>query len=159
MQCTADKKNKTRCKNEATYGTLCKIHARQLACTPSGFQRRRILRIHHRSEPEAVHDETISHYLNDNEPQAIRTASAMSYRWAVIEMLTENDELVAEQIVASLNKLCPYELNHWKVGSLLRAMMQEGTIVRHRTTRFGKSTSVYMIRSQEHETGPTEQAN
>lgn len=156
MQCTADKKNRTRCKNEATYGKLCKIHARQLACTPSGFQRRRILRIHHRNEPEAVHDETITHYLNENKPEAIRTASAMSYRWAVIEMLSVGEEMVAEQIVENLNRISPYDLNHWKVGSLLRAMMQEGTIVRLRTTRAGKSTSVYMLRSQRHETGPTE---
>jgi hypothetical protein len=114
------------------------------------------LRIHHRNEPEAVHDETITHYLNENKPEAIRTASAMSYRWAVIEMLSVGEEMVAEQIVENLNRISPYDLNHWKVGSLLRAMMQEGTIVRLRTTRAGKSTSVYMLRSQRHETGPTE---
>ena len=125
MICTADKKNTERCTNEASYGTLCKIHARQLACTPSGFQRRRVLR----------------------------------YRWAVIEMLSVDEEMVAEQIIENLNDICPYDLNHWKVGSLLRAMMKEGTIVRLGTTRMGKSTSVYMLRSQEHETGPTEQGN
>lgn len=159
MQCTADKKNRERCGNERAYGTLCKVHARQLACTPAGFQRRRILRIHHRSEPETVHDETIAHYLNENRPEAIRTASAMSYRWAVIEMLAVGKEMVAEEIVTNLNRICPYDLNHWKVGSLLRAMMQEGTVVRLRTTRSGKSTSVYLLRSQEHETGPVSDDN
>lgn len=153
MECTADKKNGERCKNEAVYGTLCKIHARQLACTPIGFQRRRVLRIHHRSESEAVHDVAIAHYLNENKPEAIRTASAMSYRWAVIEKLTAEGEQTAEAIVAHVNRISPYELNHWKIGSLLRAMQKEGTIVRHRTTRNGKSASVYLIRSQEHETG------
>lgn len=159
MICTADKKNTERCTNEASYGTLCKIHARQLACTPSGFQRRRVLRIHHNSNVEKIYSVAIEEYLSENEPEAIRTGSAMSYRWAVIEMLSVDEEMVAEQIIENLNDICPYDLNHWKVGSLLRAMMKEGTIVRLGTTRMGKSTSVYMLRSQEHETGPTEQGN
>tara|TARA_R100001163_G_scaffold56556_1_gene44291 strand:- start:1750 stop:2229 length:480 start_codon:yes stop_codon:yes gene_type:complete len=159
MKCTADKKNGEKCENEAVYGTLCKIHARQLACTPMGFQRRRVLRLHHRSEPEALHDVAIAHYLNENEPEAIRTSSAMSYRWAVVEKLAADGEQTAQGIVDYVNGKSPYDLNHWKIGSLLRAMQKEGTIVRHRTTRNGKSTSVYLLRSQEHETGPLSEEN
>lgn len=159
MKCTADKKDGNRCTNENEYGTLCKVHARQLACTPSGFQRRRVLRLHHRSDPEELYSVAIDAYLSLNDATAIRTASAMSYRYKVIELLFGGEEFTAEQIVTEINEVCPYELNHWKIGSLLRAMLTEGTIVRMRTTRNGKSTSVYLIRSQEHETGATAQGN
>tara|TARA_R110001592_G_scaffold27757_1_gene102600 strand:- start:1559 stop:1870 length:312 start_codon:yes stop_codon:yes gene_type:complete len=101
----------------------------------------------------------IDAYLSLNDATAIRTASAMSYRYKVIELLFGGEEFTAEQIVTEINEVCPYELNHWKIGSLLRAMLTEGTIVRMRTTRNGKSTSVYLIRSQEHETGATAQGN
>jgi len=118
-----------------------------------------VLRLHHKSNPEKLYSVAMEEYLSKNEVTAVRTSSAMSYRWKVIELLAGGDEWVAESIVNEINKVCPYELNHWKIGSLLRAMLTEGTIVRLRTTRAGKSTSVYMIRSQEHETGSAEQAN
>ena len=159
MKCTADKKSGERCVNKQEYGALCKVHARQLACTPSGFQRRRVLRLQHKNSPEEWYSNAITEYLAENELSAVRTGSAMSYRWRVIEVLSEVESLSAENIIQKINEVCPYELNHWKIGSLLRTMLREGTIARLSTTRLGKSTSVYMMRSQEHETGPTEQAN
>ena len=143
-KCRAIKKNGEPCTEEAEYGYLCKRHARQISQTPSGFQSRRVIRIHLQNlTPMQIADACIHFRLKHGE-KIKNTAHPLSYRPDAIAFLTTGEK-TATEIVSHLNSLSYYEMSPAKVGQLMRALMNEGTVVRYHTSTNGVWGAVYAL--------------
>jgi len=153
MKCTAVKKNKQPCQEKAVYGVLCSRHARQIAGTPSGFQSRRVRRIHlpNITDEELLH--AIQCYKIDKGEHHLRTSSALSYRVDVIELLLMGEK-TAHEIVTHLDSISNYSITSSKVGQLMRTMMNEGTVVRRQANTSGVWGSIYALKTSQHERDP-----
>ena len=129
MICRAVKKTGRPCEEKSMYGVLCSRHARQIAGTPSGFQSRRVRRIHLPSLTDEEVSHSIQSYILDKGESRTRTSSALSHRVDVIELLLEGEKS-AHEIVQHLNAVSNYSMSSAKVGQLMRTIMNEGTVVR-----------------------------
>ena len=142
--CKAIKKSGDECTDEAEYGVLCKRHARQISQTPSGFQYRRVVRIHlHRCTEEEV-EQACFLFRQENGEKVANTSHPLSYRPDAIAFLTDGEK-TASQIVRHLNGLSYYDMSPSKVGQLMRALMNEGTVVRRHANTGGVWGAVYAL--------------
>lgn len=147
MVCKAVKASGDKCEQPAQYGVLCRRHASQISETPTGFQRRRVVRRHlfNLSSDEINYSEI--EYREANDEVVRHSSNALSYRLNVIEYLLEHEEVTASQLMHYLNSISPYDISSAKVGQLIRMMKQEGTVVRFQTSRKGVSCVLYALNS------------
>lgn len=145
--CKANYLDGRECPKEATYGVLCDRHARQIATTPSGFQSRRVIRRHLHRLTEQEIDWSSALYRTANGEKAQRTSHPLSYRPDAIAFLMDGEK-TATQIVSHLNDLSWYEMSPSKVGQLMRALMNEGTVVRRHANVGGVWGAVYALKDQ-----------
>lgn len=153
MRCMArkcKKSNHEQCTKDRSYGVLCERHARQVALTPTGFQRRRIVRLHlsHLSEKEVKDAEQL--YRDEKGEGVIRTSNPMSYRVDVLSYLADGEK-TAHQIVEHISSVSPYSMSPSKIGQLMRGMMNEGTVVRRQANISGSWGAIYALKTPEHE--------
>jgi hypothetical protein len=142
--CKAIKKNGEPCTEEVEYGVLCKRHARQISQTPNGFQHRRVVRIHlHQCTDDEVREACFL-FRQVHGEKVKNTAHPLSYRTDAILYLADGEKS-ASQIVAHLNGLSYYDMSPSKVGQLMRALMNEGTVVRRHTNINGVWGAVYAL--------------
>lgn len=153
MNCKARKKNGCRCEQTPMYGVLCRIHAKQISNSPSGFISRRVKRIHLKDCSEEEVELSMRLYREDKGEDVLRTSNALTYRIDVIEFLLDGEK-TASQIVEQLNKVSRYSLSSSKVGQLMRVMMNEGTVVRRQANIDGSWGSIYALKSSVHEQDP-----
>ncbi len=142
--CKAIKKNGEDCTDEEEYGVLCKRHARQISQTPSGFQFRRVVRIHLHKCEEVEVERACFLYRQENGEKVANTSHPLSYRPDAIAFLSDGEK-TASEIVAYLNGLSYYDMSPSKVGQLMRALMNEGTVVRRQASVGGVWGAVYAL--------------
>jgi len=145
MMCKANRtKQKSRCTQNARYGVLCSVHARQLSATPNGFQMNRIIRNHYVDVSEREREISILEYVKVKGGSQIQNpAKPASYVGAVLEFVKREDEVTASQIVDFVKNLSPYDMTASKVGSITQTLLARGQIVRRKTTIDGRSGSIY----------------
>ena len=153
MRCEArkcKKSNHAQCTKEKSYGVLCERHARQISMTPTGFQRRRIVRLHlnHLSDEDIREAERM--YREEKGEGVIRTSNPMSYRIDVLKFLADGEK-TAHQIVEHVVSISPYSMSPSKIGQLMRGMMNDGTVVRRRANTDGSWGAIYALKTPEHE--------
>lgn len=150
MKCKAEKyiqkkrSAKVPCNAKAKYGCLCQFHARQVAGTPYGFQRNRVIRLHLSNLTQQEIDESIELYLTDNGLPISQPTSPYSYQQQAMEFIRQKDR-TASEIVDYVNKLARGKLSSASVAQLTRKMLAEGLIVRRKTTVNGKSATIYAL--------------
>jgi hypothetical protein len=142
--CKAIKKSGDPCTEEAEYGYLCKRHARQISQTPSGFQSRRVIRNHLQNLTAAQISDACIHFRMKHGEKVKNTAHPLSYRPDAIAYLSTGEKS-ASAIVSHLNSLSYYDMSAAKVGQLMRALMNEGTVVRYHTNIDGVWGAVYAL--------------
>lgn len=151
MKCQAYRYNKKKkntmheCSSDAIYGKLCKVHARQIAGTPEGFQYNRVKRNHLQRLSHKEIAEAIELYSLDNGRIITKPTNPFSYRKDVIEFIREHGEVTASQIVDFINKLSNKKLASSSIGQLTRSMMAKQTIVRRRSSINGRSVTIYAL--------------
>lgn len=150
MKCKAEKyvqkkrSQKTTCNAQAKYGCLCQFHARQVAGTPHGFQRNRVVRLHLSKLTQQEIDEAIELYLIDNGKPISKPTSPYSYQEQVMDFVKEQDR-TATEIVEHVNRIAKGKLSSASVAQLTRKMLAEGLIVRRKTSVNGKSATIYAL--------------
>lgn len=145
MKCKAIRtKQKSRCTQEAKYGVLCPVHARQLSATPNGFQMNRIIRTHYVDVTEQEREVSILEYVKVKGGSQIQNpAKPASYVGSVLEFVKREGEVTASQIVDYVKKLSPYDMTASKVGTITQTLLARGQIVRRVTSIEGRSGSIY----------------
>lgn len=145
--CEAIKRDGQDCSENKEYGILCRRHARQIAQTPNGFQFRRVMRKH----LSKCTEEDVRHscYLFRQEHGEVvkNTSHPLSYRPDAIAFLATGEKS-ATQLVEHLNSLSYYDMSPSKVGQLMRALMNEGTVVRRQASVGGVWGSLYALIEQ-----------
>lgn len=142
--CKAIKKSGEGCTEKKEYGVLCKRHARQVSQTPSGFQQRRVVRLHLQQCTEEEVESACFLFRQENGEKVSNTSHPLSYRPDAIAFLA-GGEKTASEIVAHLNGLSYYDMSPSKVGQLMRALMNEGTVVRRHANIGGVWGAVYAL--------------
>ena len=145
MKCKAIRtKQKTQCTQEAKYGVLCPVHARQLSATPNGFQMNRIIRNHYVGVTEQEREVSILEYVKVKGGSQIQNpAKPASYVGAVLEFVKREGEVTASQIVDFVKSMSPYDMTASKVGTITQTLLARGQIVRRVTSIEGRSGSIY----------------
>tara|TARA_Y100000114_G_scaffold156271_1_gene182938 strand:+ start:12636 stop:13085 length:450 start_codon:yes stop_codon:yes gene_type:complete len=145
MKCKATRtKSKGQCTKNAMYGVLCDVHARQLVGTPMGFQYNRLLR---RNFPDLSQQELdqseLEHSLANGRTFIQRKTNPHSYSSSVLKFIRQENEVSAEQIVNYVRKLSSYDMSAPKIGKITGELIKKNLITRFRTTRDGKSVTLY----------------
>ena len=145
MKCKAIRtKQKSQCTQQAKYGVLCSVHARQLAATPNGFQMNRIIRNHYENVSEHERELSILEYVKVKGGSQIQNpAKPASYVGSVLEFVKREGEVTASQIVDFVKDMSPYDMTASKVGSITQTLLARGQIVRRVTSIDGRSGSIY----------------
>ena len=145
MICKAVKiKQGNQCTQQARYGMLCSVHARQLAATPDGFQMNRIIRNHYKNVSEQERELSILEYVKVKGGSQIQNpAKPASYVGAVLEFIKREGEVSAGAIVEYVKNLSPYDMTPSKVGSITQTLLNRRLITRRATSIDGKSGSIY----------------
>ena len=145
MKCKADRiKEGGTCTQEAKYGVLCPVHARQLAATPSGFQMNRIMRNHFSKISAEELELSVIEYVKVKGGKQIQNPSKpASYVNAVLEFIKKEGEVSASEIVDFVKKMSPYDMTPSKVGSITQTLISKGLVNRRITTINGRSGSIY----------------
>tara|TARA_R110001592_G_scaffold363343_1_gene684543 strand:+ start:11415 stop:11861 length:447 start_codon:yes stop_codon:yes gene_type:complete len=133
------------CSSEAVYGGLCKVHARQVAGTPEGFQYNRIKRNHLQNLSHKDIAQSIELYLLDNGKPITKPANPFSYKSEVIQYIRNNKEVTASQIVEFINEKSNKKLASSSIGQLTRSLMAKQIIVRRKTSINGRSVTLYAL--------------
>lgn len=151
MKCKANRYNRKKkstmhpCENDAVYGKLCKVHARQIAGTPEGFQYNRVKRNHLQNLTHKEIAQAIEAYSHDYGRPITKPANPFSYKKRVIQFIEDNGEVTASQIVDYINKISKKKLASSSIGQLTRSLMAKQIIVRRRSTIKGRSVTIYAL--------------
>lgn len=126
----------TPCQNEAEYGGLCHVHARQIAGTPAGFQFNRIKRIHLPDLTLDEVDEAVKSYLRVKGDTKHMPRNPLSFKEDVFNFIAESDEgRGAGEVVAFVHGLVnSNRLTSAQVGSILGTLSREGRVIRTLTS-------------------------
>lgn len=128
----------------AKYGVLCDVHARQLVGTPMGFQYSRLLRRNFPNISQQELDQSeIEYSLIHGQTFVQRKTNPHSYTNSVLKFIRQHGEVTAEQIVNYVRSLTNYDMTAPKIGKITAHLTKKNLIERFRTTRHGKSVSLY----------------
>ena len=122
-----------KCTNEAAFGVLCHVHARQIAGTPAGFQFNRIKRTHLPNLTGEQIDEAIREFKEDKGDCKHLPRNPLSFIEEVFEFIESSGEAgrVAGEIVSFVHGLVnSNRMTSAQVGSILGTLSKQERVVR-----------------------------
>jgi hypothetical protein len=146
MICKAHrKKKKGQCTRKAEYGVLCHTHAKQFATCPEGFHLSRIKRAHFFEINEDDMEDAKYEFERTFGIVSYDGGHPLGYRHVVVDYLKEWNEATSSQLVAAVKENSRFKMGSGKVGQLLRAMLNDGTLMRRDTSVNGRGVALYAL--------------